>query len=87
MWSGLQNVLVAYADEAALLTVVPSSAIRSVILDSLDRGLAMIREWCRLWGMKMNPNKTQSMTVSRSTVESFNFSILISSLRTLLNKK
>ena len=64
MWFGLENMLVAYADDATLLAVVPSPDMRSVISDSLNRDLAKISEWCRLWGMKMNPNKTQSMIVS-----------------------
>ena len=68
MWFGLENVLVTYADDATLLAVVPSSGMRSVISDSLNRDLARISEWCRLWGMKMNPNKTQSMIVSRSRI-------------------
>ena len=66
MWFGLENMLVAYADDATLLAVVPSSDKRSVISESLNRDLAKISEWCRMWGMKMNPNKTQSMIVSRS---------------------
>ena len=40
--------------------------MRSVISDSVNRDLAKISEWCKLWGMKMNHNKTQSMIVSRS---------------------
>ena len=68
MWFGLENMLVAYADDATLLAVVPSSNGRAVISDSLNRDLARISEWCRLWGMKMDPNKTQSMIVSRSRI-------------------
>ena len=66
MWLGLENMLVAYANNATLLEVVPSPYLKSVIWESLSRDLAKISEWCRLWGMKMNPNKTQSMIVSRS---------------------
>ena len=66
MWFGTENMLLAYADDATLLAVVPSPDTRSVISNSLNRDLAKISEWCRLWGMKMNPNKTQSMIVSRS---------------------
>ena len=66
MWFGLENILVAYANEVTLLTVVPSPDMWSVISNSLNGNLAKISEWCGLWGMKMNPNKTQSMIVSRS---------------------
>ena len=34
--------------------------------ESLNRDLAKISAWCSLWGMKLNPSKTQSMIVSRS---------------------
>ena len=65
MWLGLENMPVAYADDATLLAVVSSPDMRSVISDLLNRDLAKISEWCRLWGMKMNPNKTQSMIICR----------------------
>ena len=44
MWFGLENMLVAYADDAPLLAVVPSSDKRSVISNSLNRDLAKISE-------------------------------------------
>ena len=49
MWFGLENMLVAYADDATLLAVVPSSDMKSVILDSLNRDLVKISE-------KMDPS-------------------------------
>ena len=66
MWVGLENQLVAYADDATLLAVIPSPDERQLVSDSLNRDLTKISEWCRLWGMKLNPTKTQSMIVSRS---------------------
>ena len=51
-------MLVAYADDATLLAIVPSPDMRSVISNSLNWDLAKISEWCKLWGMKMNPSKT-----------------------------
>ena len=68
IWFGLENTLVAYADDATLLVDVPSPDMRSVIPDSLYRDLAKISEWCRsgLCGMEINPNKAQSMIVRRS---------------------
>ena len=59
-------MLVAYADDATLLAVVPSPDMRSVISDSLNRDLAEISEWCRLWDMKVDSNETQIIIVSRS---------------------
>ena len=66
MWFGLENMLVSYADDATLLTVVPSPAARLDVSDSLNWDLAKISSWCRNWGMLMNPTKTQSMIVGRS---------------------
>ena len=66
MWVGLENQLVAYADDATLIAVIPSPDQRQLVSDSLNRDLAKINDWCNLWGMKLNPTKTQSMIVSRS---------------------
>ena len=61
MWFGLENMLVLYADDATLLALIPSPNVRSNASD-----LSKISTSCDLWGMRLNPNKTQSMIVSRS---------------------
>ena len=66
MWFGLENRLIAYADDATLLAPVPSPDLRVQVSESLNRDLARIDAWCKSWGMKLNPVKTQSMIVSRS---------------------
>ena len=66
MWFGLENKLIAYADDATLLAPVPSPDMRELVSESLNRDLARINAWCKSWGMKLNSNKTQSMIVSRS---------------------
>ena len=66
MWMGLENQLVAYADDATLIADIPSPRQRESVSESLNRDLAKIHNWCSLWGMKLNPSKTQSMIVSRS---------------------
>ena len=40
--------------------------MRPDVTESLNRDLSKISTWCNLWGMRLNPNKTQSMIVSRS---------------------
>ena len=65
MWSGLENRLGTYADDATLFAFVPSPLMWP-LLQSLNRDLAKISAWCKLWSMKINPTKTQYMTVSRS---------------------
>ena len=66
MWFGLENMLVSYADDATLLAHIPSPNMRSDVTESLNRDLSKISTWCNLWGRRMNPNKTQSMIISRS---------------------
>ena len=66
MWIGLENQLVSYADDATLIAVIPTPGQRQLVSESLNRDLAKINDWCKLWGMKLNPIKTQSMIVSRS---------------------
>ena len=66
MWIGLENQLISYADDATLIAVIPTPGQRQLVSDSLNRDLAKINDWCKLWGMKLNPIKTQSMIVSRS---------------------
>ena len=66
MWIGLENQLTAYADDATLIAVIPSPDERQLVSESMNRDLSKINDWCKLWGMKLNPNKTQSMIVSRS---------------------
>ena len=59
-------MLVSYANDATLLPCIPSPNMRSDVTESLNRDLSKISAWCNLWGMRLYPNKTQSMIVSRS---------------------
>lgn len=68
MWQSLENKLFAYADNAALLAVISSPQLRTEDADSLNRDPTRIFEWCKLWGMKLNPTKTQSMIVIWSRI-------------------
>ena len=80
---GLEDLLVVYADDAALIVVVPSlpESDLTSISESLNRDLAKISAWCSLWVMKLKPSKTQNMIVSRS--RTVNPLIVISSLMVL----
>ena len=49
-----------------MMTVVTSQSIRVTVAESLIRDLDRVGEWCDLWGMKLNANKTKTMTVSKS---------------------
>ena len=66
MWVRLENQLIPYTDYATLITVIPSPGQEQLVSESLNRDLTKINEWYKLWGMKLKPNKNQSMIVSRS---------------------
>ena len=56
----------AYADESTLLAVVRRPADRPAVAAFPNSDLARIQEWCNHWCMKLNPNKTKALVVSRS---------------------
>ena len=62
----LDNKLIDYADDSTLIAVVPSPGLRVAVAESMSRDLRLVREWCDLWGMKLNVSKTRTMIVSRS---------------------
>ena len=59
MCSGLENRSVAFGIDAILFESAPSPHMRPAIAELLNRDLAKISDWCKLWSMKMNPTKTQ----------------------------
>ena len=61
----LDDKLIGYADDSTLTAVVPSPGVRVSVAESLIRDLGRVREWCELWGMKLNASKTNTMIVSR----------------------
>ena len=60
----LENKLTGYADDSTLIAVVPSPGLRVTVAESLNRDLVKVREWCDLWGIKLNASKTTTMIVS-----------------------
>ena len=62
----MENKLIGYADDSALMAVVPSPGIRVTVAESLICDLGRISEWCDLWGIKLKPSQTNTMIVSRS---------------------
>ena len=66
MWSGITNKMLAYADDTSLYAEILSSAMRQTVADSLTEDLKKIQSWCSRWGMKLNPNKSKELIVSRS---------------------
>ena len=70
LFSILENKLVGNAKDSTFLAVVqsltPSPGVRVVVAESLISDLCKVREWCDIWGIKLNANKTKTMIVSRS---------------------
>ena len=48
------------------MAVVLSPGVRVTVAESLIRDRGRVREWCDLWGMKLDASKTKTMIVSRS---------------------
>ena len=61
-----ESTFVAYADDSTLLVEVSRSLDRLSVSASLNRDLACICLWCNSWGMRVNPNKTKFLVISRS---------------------
>ena len=58
--------IILYADDKTLYAEIASPSERTNVSNSLNRGLAKIQSWCSMWGMKVNPRKTHSITISQS---------------------
>ena len=61
----MENKLIGYADDSILIAVVPFPGPRVAVAESMSRDLVKVKEWCDLWGMKLNASKTNTMIVSR----------------------
>ena len=66
MWNDLEYKIISYANDTTLYAEVASPSERANVANSLNRDLAKILSWCSTWEMKLNPHKTQSITISRS---------------------
>ena len=62
----LENKLIGYSDESTLLANVASPGVRVTVTESLIRDRGRASEWCDLWKIKLNANKTKTVIVSRS---------------------
>ena len=66
LFSIVKIKLYGYADDSALLALVPSSGERMAVSEAMNWNLNRVSVWCDLWGMKLNVSKTKTMIVSRS---------------------
>ena len=64
-FSILENKQIGYADDNTVMADAALSGIRVTVAESLIRDHGRVSEWCDLWRMKLNVNKTKTMTVSR----------------------
>ena len=66
LFSIVENTRYDYADDSALVAVVPSPGERVAVSESMNRDLNRVSVWCNRWGMKLMASKTKTMIVSRS---------------------
>jgi len=66
LFSITENKLVGYADDSTLIATIRKPSDRLGVEASLQRDLLAISSWCDQWCMKLNPNKTKSLVISRS---------------------
>lgn len=62
----ITNKFVSYADDTSLYAHISSPTMRPLIAESLNNDLNIIHAWCMQWGMRLNPNKTKDLIISRS---------------------
>ena len=66
IFSFLDNKLIGYADDSALMAIAPSPGVGVTVAESLICDLGRVSELSDLWKMKLNESKTKAMIVSRS---------------------
>ena len=66
MLTDLECNNIAYADDTTIYVIIPKPADRSSCSRRLIADLIFINDWCKQWGMLLNPGKTKSMIFSRS---------------------
>ena len=66
LFSILENKLIGYANDSALLSVVLSPGVIVTVAESPNCDLGKVSEWCNLWGKKLNAGKTKTKILSRS---------------------
>ena len=63
-----ENTLVGNANDSVLFSEVPNPSNRVPTVSSLNRDLARIGDWCKRWGIPVNPIKTKAQVISRSRI-------------------
>ena len=58
LFSILENQLIGFAEDSILIAVVPSPVVWVTVAESLNRDLDRVSDWCNLYGIKLNANKT-----------------------------
>ena len=62
----LENMLHGYTGDSTLIAVVPSPLDTVAVAESVNHEFYTDREWCDLWGMRLNMSKTKTIIASRS---------------------
>ena len=65
----MESDMVLYSDDTTLTAVILSPAQRHEIAHKICRDIGKIHAWCEQWGMKLNPSKSRSLVISRSSTD------------------
>ena len=66
MWHNIESNMIAYADDTTLFAHIDHADSRALVANQLNADLGTISDWCSMWGMLLNPNKSHSLIVSRA---------------------
>ena len=66
IWHIIKSDMIAYADDNVLFAHIDHVHSRALAANKLNTDLNLVSDWCKMWGMLINPNKSHSLIVSRS---------------------
>ena len=66
MWHNIESNMIAYADDTTLFAHVDRADSRTLVANQLNGDLGTISDWCSMWDMLLNPNKSNSLIVGRA---------------------
>ena len=66
MRHNIESNIIAYVDDTTLFAYVDHVHSGAQVANQLNTHLSIISDWCNMWSMLLNPNKSHSLVVSRT---------------------
>ena len=60
MWHNINSNMIAYVDDTTLFAHIDHAHSRALVANQLNTDLSLISDWCIMWGMLLNSNKSNS---------------------------